>query len=1076
MIANGMTGKHLCSGLIEVPGSAHNLFLERRMKRYIEWIIRHRVLVICVTLLLTALAIMQARSLTIIIDPAKMMPQSHPYVATSNDIESLFGSKHVVVIGIRPVSGDIYQPAVLAKVKRMTDAFSQVPGVARENLISLSARRVKNIAGETDGMRVSPLMERVPQTPEDMARLRQAIEANPVYLNTIVAPDHRMTALIVEFRDEPKGFRSIIDKVTPIVDRERDALVEIHVGGLPNFLSRVETFSERMGIFLPMAIAILCLVLFEAFRTGQGLILPIVTAALAVAWGVGFMGASAIPMDVFNATTPILILAVATGHAVQLLKRYYEEYWRLREHEQMDAHAANRQAVVNSLVKVGPVMIAAGTVASLGFFSLLIFEISTVRTFGIFTGLGILAALILEMTFIPALRSCLKPPKDRSREQIIRVRLWDRMTSAIAGLVTHPRGRRRLWIATVLLLALSVAGITRIVEDNSVRKYFADDLQFQRDDRVLNQGLGGTNTLFVLVEGTADAIKNPQTLMAMNDLQQYLEREELVGKTTSIADFVKRMNQAMHGDAADQYVIPANGALISQYLLLYSMSGEPGDFDAYVDYDYSRAKITAFLKTDSTSYVEQLNRRIRDFAASRFPAGVDVRIGGSAPQDAALNDAMVKGKIMNIVQIAAVVLLISSLIFRSLVAGLLVLLPLMLAVIANFGLMGWSGILLNIPTSLTSAMAVGIGADYAIYLIYRLREELSRGGDEQLVVRRVLHSAGEAILFVAVAVAAGYGVLVFSPGFYIHTWLAILIAVAMLVSALSALTLIPALVLALRPAFMFRPAPGGLPLAGATTVLALVVLVMLPLDKVMAAPDLNSIMQTNADVSRVVGSTTNATFTLISKNGQQRVRKVFGTTRLQANGSDNMRMTRFLAPADVKGTVSLLIEHAQTDDDMWVYLPALKKVRRLVSSNKKDSFVGTDFSYADVIGFRTAEWNYRLLREEPLDGQACYVIEAVPRSAQVQANTGYSRRVNWIRKDNLVTLRSEFWDESGQMLKTETFADVRQVDPARNKWQAMRLEAHNVQTGHRTIIQFEDFRLNEQVREDFFTTRYMEKE
>ena len=114
-------------------------------------------------------------------------------------------------------------------------------------------------------------------------------------------------------------------------------------------------------------------------------------------------------MDVFNSTTPILILAVATGHAVQLLKRYYEEYEALSAKGTLTPKEANREAVIRSLIKVGPVMIAAGSVAALGFFSLVVFEISTVRTFGIFTGLGILAALILELRFIPALRSALPP-------------------------------------------------------------------------------------------------------------------------------------------------------------------------------------------------------------------------------------------------------------------------------------------------------------------------------------------------------------------------------------------------------------------------------------------------------------------------------------------------------------------------------------------------------------------------------------------------------------------------------------------------------------------------------------------
>jgi outer membrane lipoprotein-sorting protein len=189
-----------------------------------------------------------------------------------------------------------------------------------------------------------------------------------------------------------------------------------------------------------------------------------------------------------------------------------------------------------------------------------------------------------------------------------------------------------------------------------------------------------------------------------------------------------------------------------------------------------------------------------------------------------------------------------------------------------------------------------------------------------------------------------------------------------------------------------------------------------------------------------------------------------------------MRMTRFLSPPDVKGTVTLLIENGDKDDDIWVYLPALKKVRRLVSSNKKDSFVGTDFSYGDVIGHKVEEWNHTLLKEEEADGHSCYVIESTPKSDAIKESSGYVKRVGWIRKDNFVTIKGEFWDQGGQPLKTVKASDVQLVDKERGRWQPMRLEATNTQTGHKTVIQFEGFTVKPDIEDEFFTTRYMEQE
>lgn len=1048
------------------------------MKKYIEWILRHRIAVIAVVLIITAVALSQARHLRIIIDPNTMLPQSHPYVMTNTKVEQIFGSKYVVVIGITPKQGDIYQVSVLEKVQHITAALLQTQGVVKENLLSLSARRAKNIAGSADGLEVKPLMETVPHSPAQMDALKQAINSNPVYLNAIVSNDGHTTAVIAEFKDSPGGFRSMIDKVTPVVERERDADVEINIGGMPSFLSRLEIYSERMAFLLPISLTVVGLVLYGAFRSKQGLILPLTTAGLAVAWGIGVMGAAGIPMDVFNASTPILILAVASGHAVQLLKRFYEEYYQLRKTTDLQAKDANHQAVIDSLIHVGPVMITAGLIAALGFFSLIIFEISTVKTFGIFTGVGILSALILEMTFTPAVRSLLTPPKDIELSAEHKANIAERITSAISDWVTGPN-RKKVYVCVIAFIVLAVVGMDRVVVDNSTKSFFSRDLSFQQDDRILNEHLGGTNTLYFLVEGKDDdAIKDPKTLQAMDDVQRFLESQPNVGKTISMTDFIKRMNRSMNNDNPNYFKIPESRDLVSQYLLLYSMSGEPGDFDSYVDYGYRSANITAYLKTDSSAYIETLIAKLNSYAATKFDSSVHFSIGGNVPQTAALNEAMVHGKILNILQIGAVVYIISALVFRSFVAGILVLVPLLIAVIANFGVIGWSGILLNIPTSLTSAMAAGIGADYAIYLIFRLREELASGKDEVTATRSVLASAGTATLFVATAIAAGYGVLMLSFGFYIHMWMAILIAVAMMVSAFAALLLIPALILSFRPNFIFRRSAMKInPVPAAMLVLLLTFGLTLFAGKTWANElTAAEIMQKNFVVSKVADSISDATFTLANKSGQERVRQTFGTTKLQANGIDNMRMTRFLSPADIKSTVSLLIEHADKDDDIWIYLPALKKVRRMVASNKKDSFVGTDFSYGDVIGHKVGEWNHQLLGEEVVDGNPCYVIESFPKNNDIKSGSGYSKRKGWIRKDNFMSVKGEFWDESGQLLKTSTFADIRKVDPEHDKWQAMRLEADNVQTGHRTVIQYGNFKVNQKVKDDFFTTRYMEKE
>lgn len=773
------------------------------MQSYISLIIKYRKTVLFATLLLTMALVSQLRSLQVIIDPDSTLPQTHPYIATGNFIEKTFGNKFTVIVGLTAKQGDIFQPEILSKVQRITSKIQNAPGAIKSNLMSLSARKSKNIEGDSEGMLVKPLMENIPRTEAEMNDLKGAISRNPVFENLLVSKDGKTTQIVAEFKKLDGGFQAIEKVIQDIVAPERDGSVEINVSGLPVFLSQLEKFSARMAFLFPLALLIIGLIHYEAFRTVQALVLPLVTALLAVAWAMGFLGLMREPFDVFNSSTPILILAIAAGHAVQILKRYYEEFAQGRvENPSLPPKQLSELAVLKSLTKVGPVMVVACTVAALGFFSLMIFEIKSIRTFGIFTGAGVLSALILELTFIPALRVMLPAPGEREIRREKEESFWDRLISKFYDLAMNQR--KKVYVSvSVLVLVLSLGGYWLEI-NNSQKAYFYGAIPARMDDDSLNAKMAGTNPFYVLIQGASeDVIKRPDVLSFMESLQSLIEQNPEVGKTLSIVDFIKKMNQSMNADQKEFYKIPESRELVAQYLLLYSNSGEPGDFDSYVDYNYQNAVITAFTKSDSSMFMETLAQKVKLFAKEKLPPDVEVKLGGGSLGGVALNEIMIREKVLNILQIMGAVFLVSSLVFRSLLAGLLILVPLIAAVAVNFGVMGLLGIPLQIATALVSAMAVGIGADYGIYMSYRIREELKNSKDEKKSIEKAFKSAGKAAIFVSTAVAGGFGVLMLSWGFMIHMWMGFLIGLAMLVSSVTALTLFPALIFSLRPKFIF---------------------------------------------------------------------------------------------------------------------------------------------------------------------------------------------------------------------------------------------------------------------------------
>lgn len=758
----------------------------------------HPRLVVAVVLVLTVGLLLRIGSLHVEVNPDSQLPQGHPYIRALDRLHEIFGEKNLVFVGLFPKSGDVYEPRFLATLDRITRKLGALPGLAQRTFQSLALSKAVDIRGTPEGMEVRPFLDPIPKTRAEAQALRGRVRANPEYLGTLVARDGAAVGIIADFEFRPPltGYPEIQRAVMGIFAEENDGTFDVHLGGPAIYVAWLARYSERMFLFFPLALLVIGLVHYEAFRTLQAMILPLLTAVLAMLWSLGLLSWLGVTLDPFNVTTPILILAIAAGHAVQMLKRFYEE---------LTDGSDVRTAVEHTVAAVGPVMMTATSIAALSFLSLLAFKTTAIRNFGLFTALGILSALVIEMTLIPAMRSLLPPPSERERARQRSHRVFDPLIGALQKALRGD-GWRRVLLGGAVVAGLAAACAARIVVDSSFGAQFSARSTVRIDDRALNQAFGGTSTIVLLVEGGRDgAIDEPRVLRAIDSLQAWFEEQPEVGKTLSFVDFVKRMNAAMNGDAADQYRVPDTRNLVSQYLVLYSMTASVEDFDGLIDPAHRVCAVRVYLKNDSTRFANALIARLRERLSAVMPSDVQVEISGSLASSEAMNQVMVEGKVLNILQIAAIVLVVSGLALRSLVGGVLVAVPLALSVGTNFGAMGLLGIPLDIGTATISAMAVGIGADYAVYFLFRLREELARGAALDEAIERTLATSGKAILFVSSAIAAGYLTLCLS-GFGYHVRLGSLVALAMMVSSLASLSVLPALVLGLRPRFLVAPA------------------------------------------------------------------------------------------------------------------------------------------------------------------------------------------------------------------------------------------------------------------------------
>lgn len=764
---------------------------------YARWVVRRRVVVAVAVTIATAVLALAIGRLHIEVDPDRQLPQDHPFIKALNRVHEIFGDKNLVVVGLVPKDGQVYTPRFLAKVAELTERIAALPGAHQDLVQSISSPHVKAIRGTSDGMDVERVMAEPPSDAAGAAQVRERVLSSPMFVDTLVSRDGTATAIQASFELTPElpDYRRLEAAVREVIAKSNDGTFDAQVSGVVVFLSQLSTYTARIAYTFPIALLVIGLVHYHAFRTLQAIFLPLLTALLSVAWALGLMGFFGVPLDPFNMTTPVLILAVAAGHAVQILKRFYEEFARSRDLE---------TAIVDSLARIGPVMISAGIVAALSFASLVTFQTATIRTFGLFTAFGILSALVIEMTMIPAVRAMLPAPRAREQEREARAHPWiDAILSFPTRWVRNPRASQLVLAAGALILWVCAGLASRLEIDTSLKRQFGPGEQVRIDDAMINDRFAGTNTLILLVEGSSEgSLQEPAVLEGIDRIERALEQEPGVGKALSYVDFVKQMHTAMNADREEAGSLPATRRLAAQYLFLYSLSGGSGDFDSIIDPTHRIAKVRMLIRDDSTRYGQALIEKARTLARKHLPPGISVRYTGTLASTAAATEVMVRGKLENIGQIAVITWLVSALLLRSFIGGLLVVLPLGLTVAVNFGVMSLFGLPLDSITSAISAMAVGIGADYAMYYLFRTREELAKDLSLEEAIASALQSSGKAIFFVSTAIALGYATLCLS-GFGMHIRLGFLVGLAMLTSAFATLFVLPAVLATFRPAFLW---------------------------------------------------------------------------------------------------------------------------------------------------------------------------------------------------------------------------------------------------------------------------------
>jgi outer membrane lipoprotein-sorting protein len=242
-----------------------------------------------------------------------------------------------------------------------------------------------------------------------------------------------------------------------------------------------------------------------------------------------------------------------------------------------------------------------------------------------------------------------------------------------------------------------------------------------------------------------------------------------------------------------------------------------------------------------------------------------------------------------------------------------------------------------------------------------------------------------------------------------------------------------------------------------------------------APPEGREIVQKSREVSKLDGVEAISTLRIYDAKGRERVRQTSMASKLFESGAIEKRIIRFLSPAEVKGTGMLIYDYDDRNDDMWIYMPALRKTRRIISNEKSKSFMGSEFSNADMSAPNLEDFNYSLTGSETIEGIDCWIVEVVPVNEDIMEEVGYDRQLAWIGKQDFVFRKAEYYDEGDELFKEMISSDIRQLDASGKKYIATRMEMSNIQNGRKSVMTIDKIQYNPDVKEEYFTLGYLER-
>ena len=744
------------------------------MKNLAEFVIKYRIGIIAFFVIITLVMAIPLKDSAVDPDVENMLPD-HLRVHLK-ELEEKFGGMEIIFVVVE--DEDVLRPAVLEQINAIASALKEVPDIEKVNSIPM--------------VDDDPFEDEKPKegTPEELAQreeLRNMLKGNDMVMRTLINDDFTAAAVLVRMKNNGKGL-----EITKNI-REAVAKVEgpgkVTLGGLPVIKEHIsEDLPKDMAVFMPLGLLIMFCILFISFKQLRGVLLPFSVVIMSIVVSMGLVPLLGWQMTTLTVIMPVILIAVANGYGIHIISRYQLHNMEAKGEKNSSELA---KAVFSDMTT--PVILT-GVTTIAGMLCLMTHTVVPAAQLGILASVGISFALFASIFFIPAVLSMMKVPTP-----VINKENRPATEKLLLNLATFVSNHPKMFLVFTLVLTVVMAfGIPKIVVDSNLASYYPKGHPAQIASQLINDNFGGSQIISVNVK--AD-IKDPQVLKKIDEVEQTISKNPNVGNTLSIAKLIKLVTKGAYQPGEKGFgAIPDSKATVDFFLSKYNEMGDPDELTKLVNPDFTQAQIIVQLNSESS---ETIKKVVIDTQKLIENEPVFTEITGSGVMFKDLIDSVIDGQVISLVLSFLLVSFLVMILFKSVVAGLIAGIPLGVSLVLMFGVMGFTGVTLDIATALISSIVIGVGVDYMIHFLWRYKIEMQKHGNPTEAVKHTLLTTGRGIIFNAVSVMVGFVILLMSSFLPIR-YFGALIVLSIGVCLIGSIVLLPSICIVLRPKFLER--------------------------------------------------------------------------------------------------------------------------------------------------------------------------------------------------------------------------------------------------------------------------------